>query len=349
MSKQTSNQGPNAKKTPFLEDLQKQVFGWTGQWKEKLSDFANNWEKIRDITKNNFELGKMHLQLGNLSDAVFRFRMVTWLEPKHTEAWFFLGASYMAEKKLKLARQALQKAVDLYPGYEEARYMLAIAKGKEAKGADLPNKMPLTLAKSHFDSVAADYTQEQIEVLGYEGHRLLTTDLRAHLIEDRLDYEILELGVGTGLCGPFVRSVASRLIGVDISAQMIAEAMKVQDGAGNKVYDALLNKEMVEFLRETPDEVTDIVMAGTVFTYVGDLSEAMKELLRVLRPGGLLAFTVDTTLGDGFRLDTVVGRFRFSEKYLKDIATQYGFTILQMEEVAAYPAYMMWLCVFAKQ
>lgn len=341
------DKNPNAKKQDFKEFILQYVYRFSNWLTEKASLVTGNWTKMQDMTANNFELGQMHLQLGNTTDAIFRFKIVTWLEPKHTDAWFFLGTSYMAAGQNSNAVRALNKALELRPGYEEAIYMRAIAKGKSALPSDLPKRMPLTLAKSHFDSIAASYTGDQVDIMKYEGHILLCNAIRQHVIQDRVDHEIIELGVGTGLCGPLVRNIAARLIGVDMSTNMLSEAMQLQDGTGRKVYDILIKKEMHDFLRESPAEVADVVMSATALSYVGELSELFPMVAKVLRPGGVFAFTVDPAQS-GYALDTSAGRYRFSPEYLNGLADSCGLKQLRMEEILAYPEYKMLLCVYAK-
>jgi predicted TPR repeat methyltransferase len=339
---------PNVKKQDFKETLLKYVYRFSNWLTDNMSFVTSKWIKMQDMTTNNFDLGQMHLQLGNTTDAIFRFKIVTWLEPKHIDAWFFLGTSYMAANQMPNAVRALNKALELKPGYEEAIYMRAIAKGKSAQPSDLPKRMPISLAKSHFDSVASTYRSEQIDIMRYEGHILLCNAIRQHLILDRVDHEVLELGVGTGLCGPLVRNIAARLIGVDMSTNMLSEAMQLQDAFGRKVYDILIKKEMHDFLKESPADAVDVVMSATALSYVGDLSLLFPLVAKVLRSGGVFAFTVDPSTVPGFILDSTVGRFRFSSDYLVDLAEKCGLKQLRMEEIMAYPEYKMLLCVFAK-
>jgi hypothetical protein len=62
----------------------------------------------------------------------------------------------------------------------------------------------------------------------------------------------------------------------------------------------------------------------------------------------LFAITADKLEGEGYRLDTQVGRFRFSQSYLRQLATAYGLAETMFEDAETYPAYKMWLCVFRK-
>ena len=71
-------------------------------------------------------------------------------------------------------------------------------------------------------------------MLQYTAHQQLHQVTEAVLTEDpRTTYRILDLGCGTGLCGPLFKPMASTLIGIDLSEKMIAQAAQkgaAQDG-----------------------------------------------------------------------------------------------------------------------
>lgn len=98
-------------------------------WKNDILVFITNLKKIRDIAKNNYELGRKHYDLGNFDDAVFRLRIVTWMEPKHADGWYWMGASYIALDKKENAKSALKKALEIRPNWQEAKDMLKVASG----------------------------------------------------------------------------------------------------------------------------------------------------------------------------------------------------------------------------
>jgi predicted TPR repeat methyltransferase len=64
--------------------------------------------------------------------------------------------------------------------------------------------------------------------------------------------------------------------------------------ADRKVYDSLVEAEMVTFLEETSERF-DLVFAADAMIYLGDLTGFLSSAARVLPPGGLLAFNVETT------------------------------------------------------
>ena len=72
------------------------------------------------------------------------------------------------------------------------------------------------------------------------------------------------------------------------------------------------------------------VVAGDVFTYVGDLARVMEDCARALRPGGLMAFSVEDTDGDGYKLRPT-GRYAHSSAYIDALAATAGLSVAYRE------------------
>ena len=325
------------------------------QFQVMVSDMKSNWfgwlrklANVRNIEVNNYELAHKHLALGNLKDAIFRFRFVTWLNPARADAFYYLGCCRMAAGDRNGAGVALEMALKLKPDYEEAAYIYAVVAGNALPVTRLPKKMPLSLAREFFDSQAANYNHTELQDKDYKGHVLLSNAIRSQYAPGRMDHVILDLGVGTGLCGLLLRDTASHISGVDISQSMITEAMKARDNKDNKAYDALINQDVQKFLTDAPDGGYDVVMAATVFSYIGDLSALFPQVARVMNAGGIFAFTADKGEGDGYRFDGEVARFRYGLPYLERLAASAGLTKVKSEEVGVYPDYPAWLCIFRK-
>lgn len=315
---------------------------------QKLFGLNRNWYKSRDIAKNNYELGKKHFHAGNVSDAVMRLKMTVWMEPEHADAWYYLGRSLLAEGKKAEAANAIKKALNLKPGNEEAEYILALALGKNLPPEKAPKRIPQSLTLEHFEAIAPGFNKQQVEVFNYQGHNLLCNAIRAAMVQGRIDHVALELGVGTGLCGSRLRDVSSHITGIDFSAAMLAQAVPLQDAQGRKLYDALINREVRAFLKDAQPESYDIIYSAGLFNYVGDLSEIFALSARALKPGGLFAFTADTMDGDGYRLDTQAGYFRFSLSYLRSLASNNSLTEVKCEKANIYPEDPALVCVFRK-
>ena len=98
---------------------------------------------------------------------------------------------------------------------------------------------------------------------------------------------VLEVGVGTGLALPFYSS-DKRITGIDLSVEMLERAR-------NRVRS--MNLEHVEALLELDAQDTgfdsarfDIAVAMFVASVVPDPQALVRELRRVVRPGGLILF-----------------------------------------------------------
>ena len=98
---------------------------------------------------------------------------------------------------------------------------------------------------------------------------------------------VLDAGIGTGaLCLALQETVDRPLVldGVDLSARMLDQAANNLRARG---YRAALTQASITAL-PYDDDTFDLVMSAHVLEHVPDPQAALKELQRVLKPGGLL-------------------------------------------------------------
>jgi predicted TPR repeat methyltransferase len=107
---------------------------------------------------------------------------------------------------------------------------------------------------------------------------------------------MLDLGCGTGLSGAAFRAHVQHLAGVDLSAAMVERAR------AKAIYDRLAVADIVSLLAHEEAAAHDLVLAADVLVYVNDLAPIMAAVSRVLAPGGMLAFTVESHPGEGVGL-----------------------------------------------
>ncbi|MBE7447792.1 MAG: class I SAM-dependent methyltransferase [Kofleriaceae bacterium] len=126
--------------------------------------------------------------------------------------------------------------------------------------------------RSYYDEFAGWYERERGK--GY--HRMLD-DLEVGLVERYgAGQDVLEVGCGTGLILERVAGFARRAVGVDLSAGMLARAQ----ARGLDVVQGSATHLPVR------DGAFDVACSFKVLAHVADIERAMRELARVVKPGG---------------------------------------------------------------
>ena len=201
----------------------------------------------------------------------------------------------------------------LTPSKETAALHLRLAL---QAGIVSPAQVPPEKLTGLFDRYAGFFDEHLRDRLEYRVPEMLTEAVVAAGAGNRLS--VLDLGCGTGLCGPLLRSRAELLWGVDLSPAMIAKARE------RGVYDRLEVIDLIEMMREWP-QAFDLLVAADVLIYTGDLAPTFEAAAGCLRPGGLFAFSVEAGPADRYELNKTTHRFTHSEAYLRHLATIYGF------------------------
>jgi predicted TPR repeat methyltransferase len=130
----------------------------------------------------------------------------------------------------------------------------------------------------------------------------------------------LDLGCGTGLSGEAFKDRVKRLTGVDLSPVMLRQA------AEKGIYAALHEEELVDFLQHSKEKF-DLILAADVFVYLGDLQPLFRQIKIHATPQALFLFSSEATEED-FILQAS-GRYAHSEKYIRNVAQETGFTVVK--------------------
>jgi predicted TPR repeat methyltransferase len=252
-----------------------------------------------------------HAARGDLAGAADILVQTVELEPRFATAWFALGAIRDRLGDRAGAVAAFEKSRDSDPDdYHGARLQLARLGSGDAAPA-----MSETYVRRLFDQYAAGYDTALTERLAYRGPALLfdAVEQTARAMNRPLHFStMLDLGCGTGFCGAAFRAVVDKLVGVDLAPAMIAQAQS------KRLYDRLATAVLTDFLVAESDSGAqyDLVLAGDVFVYVNDLTPIVAATARLLAPGGVFAFTVETYPGDGVQLLPTL-RYAHGESYVR--------------------------------
>jgi predicted TPR repeat methyltransferase len=296
-----------------------------------------------------FHRGHALERLRRFDQAQSAFERLVALQPQHAQAWFRLGQLLQRQGRLDEALACLDKALALAPalaGTWTQRGSLLKDMGRTAEAAtaferaielgadaelnrfflaslgtqDGPATAPRAYVQALFDDYADGFDQHLVDVLGYQAHRQLVTPLaglQAQAFESALD-----LGCGTGLCGPLLRPIVRQLAGLDLSQAMLDQA------AARGVYDRLIKADLVDHLRQTPER-HDLVVAADVFIYVGELDAVFAGVVRVLQPGGVFCFSVEQAQDERPVALTAQMRYAHSLPYLEGLAQRHGLRLLR--------------------
>jgi len=128
---------------------------------------------------------------------------------------------------------------------------------------------------SIFDRIASGYDLAMLPL------ELLFLRRLRRRIYPHVEGRILELGLGTGVNLPYYDAPAE-LIGLDLSASMLASACHRPSRARVRCVQG--DAEALPFR----SGVFDYVTTSLVFCSVGSPAESLREIARVLRPGGWL-------------------------------------------------------------
>jgi predicted TPR repeat methyltransferase len=253
-------------------------------------------------------------------------RQVLEIAPTFAAAHALLGRAAAEQGLREEAVSALRRALELEPN-DALGVRLDLAK----LGALTPAEaISDGYVRALFDEYASSFDRHLTKSLAYRGPELMAAALRRFCSERARPSRFgltLDLGCGTGLMARALEGSCARIEGVDLSPLMLKEARKTQ------LYDTLHEGELVAFLFGRAAEEADLVLAADVFVYVGALDAAFREVRRVLRPGGLFAFTVQAHDGEGLVLGDDA-RYAHGEAYLRDLASQTGLTIILLENVS---------------
>ena len=253
-------------------------------------------------------------------DACVLFAEAAQLDPQSVLAQTLLGHGAEAAGERDIAISAHRRVLALDP---EDRYGAAVSLAKLGAGA-VPAKSSDAFVRGLFDQYAAKFDAELVVMLRYRAPELLLDAIKRML--GMGPFDTYDAGCGTGLMGALLRPLARRLVGSDLSPNMVEQAKK------RRIYDALAVGDFVLELGAAADTY-DLVTAADVFVYIGDLDPAFRAVARALRPGGGFAFSVEhLDQGDWGVVES--GRFAHSKAYLRKLAETHGFETLLIEDVS---------------
>jgi len=249
------------------------------------------------------------------AEAIQRLRAALQTDPTLVAAYRPLANLLLAAGQRDEALSWLKTWLATTPDDPAAAHFLAAFGGRTA-----PERASDDFVRGTFDVHAHRFDHLLRGLLEYRAPELLMERIGPQL--SGVPGPVLDLGCGTGLCGPLLRPHADHLTGVDLSKPMLELAQ------ARGLYDALVAAELGAWLATATGSFGLIVAADT-FVYLGDLDAVFRNSLARLRDGGWLAFTVEHSaatdpLPGGYEL-APSGRYRHQKAYLEESLQSAGF------------------------
>jgi predicted TPR repeat methyltransferase len=298
-------------------------------------------------------IGVMRSGRGEYAEALQAYARAVETDPKHVAAWQNRGNLAARVDEFDVSIAAYRRAIELgdtsaYKGlsrslyragrideavavYDEwlavdpenavARHMMAACTGSVA-----PERASDNYVRDTFNAFAGSFDQV-LDQLGYRAPALIGEFLDRVVPATDVALVIADAGCGTGLCADFLRRRATRLVGVDLSAGMLARAR------ARKAYDELIESELAAWLAGRSEEF-DLIVSADTLCYFGALEQALAGAGRALRPGGRVVFTVERAADEvqDYHLDPT-GRYSHAENYVRQVLAAAGLDSIAIEQV----------------
>ena len=324
------------------------VFQSTGQLDRAIAAYERAIELDPNHANAYSNLGVLLRATGKPSESEAAYRTAIRLNPEHIDAYTNLGILLNGLRRTEEAAACFCKVITLRPKHREARRLLALAHcvlGEVAEavkifeewlqedpddpiarhmlsactGREVPVRASNGFVEKTFDSFAANF-ESKLQALSYRAPALVAASIEAAGLQASKRLDVLDAGCGTGLCGVLVAPYARRLVGVDLSAGMLAHATE------KHVYDELVRAELTGYLQDHPESF-DLIVSSDTLVYFGDLRSAFAALSTALRPNGLFVCTLEHAIGADATFDYRLerhGRYSHSRTYVERLLAGAG-------------------------
>ncbi len=293
-----------------------------GRLEEAIERFRHAFSLNPDFVDAHYNLGNAYKDLKRFEESEASYRKALAINPNYVSALNSLGGLLMECGRPNEAMDCFQQVIRLDPDNAAASHLIASMTGSDSERA------PSQYVAELFDGFASNFEVSLLENLKYETPKKLVALITDFAKPAAEKWDILDLGCGTGLVGPAIAPYARQLVGVDLSAGMLAKAQE------KKLYQRLERSELLDMMKGELASSYDVIIAADVFVYIGKLDAIMQEIKRLLRPGGMLAFSVEALdalsneegtedSGRDYQLNHT-GRYSHSSSYINKIANTIG-------------------------
>lgn len=259
------------------------------------------------------------------AEAADYYRQAQIVDPEQFYGHWEMAYSYDMAGNFNLAKAGYEECLRRNPDHGVARHLLSALLGETMAAA------PQDYVEELFDDYAETFDESLVNDLDYAVPDLMHQKLK--MLDANPHYATaLDLGCGTGLVGAKLSEVCDEIHGVDLSAKMIEQA------ESKNIYRRTKASEVVSFLKDGDLGVKkyDLILAGDVFVYLGDLEPLFKFANRRLKITGRFLFTVEKYAPEDDEAAYKIqrsGRYAHSREYITSQSQLNKFLVESIDEI----------------
>ena len=296
--------------SPWVHNNLGNVLRLQGRLGDAIACYERALQASPTMAEAHCNAGFLCQRLRRYAEAETHYRSALGASPELLPARKGLAFSLEAQGRREEAAAAYRSVLELKPDDATARHMLAALSGETTACA------PAGYVAELFDQYADRYEEHLVGELETAVPAELRRAVAAASPGQRFR-AMADLGCGTGLAGAAFRDTVDRLVGMDLSRRMLAQA------EAKGVYDALLAGDVVELLAAAQERF-DLFVASDVVVYIGDLAPLFEAVAAAAATSALFAFSTEVTDRDDFALSSV-GRYAHRPEYVTGMARRHGF------------------------
>jgi predicted TPR repeat methyltransferase len=291
--------------------------------KESIGMFLRALEADPEHGDAHHNLGNSYSDLKDFDKAIKSYELASKYSGNVGRSPVAMANALYRHGKKAEAVQVLQRHTYAMPDDAVARHALAAYSGR-----NIPKRASDQYVRKAFDEFSRSF-DEVLTKLDYRAPKLIGDLVGSTFEASNTMVNVLDIGCGTGLCGPHLRPIAAQLTGVDLSSGMLAKARQ------RNVYDALEEAELTRFMQKKPASY-DVITCVDTLCYLGDLSQAIPAAFEALNRSGWFFFTVEqhtsAAHSQAYWLQ-LNGRYSHRKSYLQSLLGDAGFEIRNLDEV----------------